>query len=152
QLETRAAALAHESGDLRGEADAHASGGGVLWQLGELEAADRELTRAIELRTLLGDPRALAEAYNDPSVVLTLTPLSAALEDLPRARALAEPLGNPALLSEILHNIAFVHWAGKDYERALDMFRESERAAARGRVTPGNAAITTDTIGGVLFD
>jgi CHAT domain-containing protein/tetratricopeptide (TPR) repeat protein len=152
KLETRAAALAHEAGDLRGEADAHASGGGVLWQLGEFEAADRELTIAIELRTRLGDPRALAEAYNDRSVVLTLTHLSAALDDLTRARALAEPLGNPGLLAEILHNIAFVHWAGKDYERALELFRESERVAARGRVTPGNAAITSDAIGGVLFD
>ncbi|HET9157710.1 MAG TPA: hypothetical protein VFN91_13645, partial [Myxococcaceae bacterium] len=92
KLETRAAELAHEAGDLRGEANAHASGGGVLWQLGEFEAADRELTTAIELRTRLGDPRALAEAYNDRSVVLTLTHLSAALDDLTRARALAEPL------------------------------------------------------------
>jgi len=152
RLETRAAALAHEAGDLRGEANAHACGGGVLWQLGEFEAADRELTTAIELRTRLGDPRALAEAYNDRSVVLTLTHLSAALEDLTRARALAEPLGKPDLLAEILHNIAFVHWAGKEHERALETFRESERVAARGRATPGNVAITTDAIGGVLFD
>ncbi|HEY1334399.1 MAG TPA: tetratricopeptide repeat protein, partial [Myxococcaceae bacterium] len=127
QLEARAAALAHEAGDLRGEANAHACGGGVLWQLGEFEAANRELTTAIELRTWLGDPRALAEAYNDRSVVLTVTHVSAALEDLNRARALAEPLGNPDLLAEILHNIAFVHWAGKEYERALEVFRESER-------------------------
>jgi CHAT domain-containing protein/tetratricopeptide (TPR) repeat protein len=152
KLETRAAALAHEAGDLRGEANAHACGGGVLWQLGEFEAADRELTSAIELRTRLGDPRSLAEAYNDRSVVLTVTRLSAALDDLTRARALAEPLGRPNLLSEILHNIAFVHWAAKEYERALDVFRESERVAAGGRVSPGNAAITTDAIGGVFFD
>ncbi|HZJ55301.1 MAG TPA: CHAT domain-containing tetratricopeptide repeat protein [Myxococcaceae bacterium] len=152
ELEARAAELAHQSGDVRGEAEAHAGAGGVLWQLGELEAAARELSASIELRTRLGDPRALAVAYNDRAVVLTLTNPSSALEDLHRARALAEPVGNAHLLAEILHNIAFLHWTTKEYERALEVFRESRRVAARGSASPSLQAVTTDTIGMVLFD
>ncbi|RPH67051.1 MAG: CHAT domain-containing protein [Myxococcaceae bacterium] len=152
ELEARAVALAHQAGDVRGEAEAHAGSGGVLWQLGELEAAARELSAAIELRTRLGDPRALAQAFNDRAVIYTLTHLTAALEDLNRARALAEPLGNANLLAEILHNIAFVHWTTKEYERALEVFRESRRVAARGSASASLQAITTDTIGMVLFD
>ena len=150
ELDARAAALAREAGDVRGEADARAASGGVLWELGALEAASRELTATIELRTRLGDPRALALAYNDRGVVVTLTNLSAALEDLSQARALAEPLGNAHLLAEILHNIAFVHWATKEYERALELFLESQKVAARGGAPA--SAVTTDTIGMVLYD
>src|SRR4029450_2359363 len=54
ELETRAAALAHQAGDLRGEAEAHAGSGALLWQLGDLEDAGKEMTAAIELRTRLG--------------------------------------------------------------------------------------------------
>ena len=153
ELERRAAALAGEAGDLRGEADAHAASGGVLWQLGELEAAQRELTAAIELRTRLGDPRALAQAYNDRAVITgDLSNPAAALDDLNRARALAEPLGNANLQAEILHNIAFAHWGTKRYEHALEIFQESRRVAARGRASASLQAVTTDTIGMVLYD
>ena len=152
ELEARAAALAGEAGDLRGEAEAHAVSGGVLWQLGELEAAQKELTTVIALRGRLGDPRALAQAHNDRGVIVTNTNLSSALEDLHRARALAEPLGNAGLLSEILHNIGFVHEALGEHERALDLFRESQRVAAKGGESPAAAAVTTDTIGMVLYD
>ena len=152
ELEARAAELAREAGDLRGEAEAHAVSGGVLWQLGELEAAQKELTTVIALRTRLGDPRALAQAYNDRGVITgDLSNPAAALEDLQRARAIAQPLGNPNLLSEILHNIAFAYGAANEHERALDLFRESERVAARGRVPPSAKAVTTDTIGTVLY-
>jgi CHAT domain-containing protein/tetratricopeptide (TPR) repeat protein len=152
ELEARAVALARQAGDVRGEAEAHAGSGGLSWQLGKLEDAARELTTAIELRTGLGDARALAQAYNDRAVIYTQTRLNLAREDLNRARALAEPLGNANLLSEILHNIGFLHWTTKEYERALEVFRESRRVAASGSASASLQAITTDTIGMVLYD
>ncbi len=152
EVEARAVALARQAGDVRGEAEAHAGAGAVLFLLGELEDAARELTTAIELRTPLGDPRALAQVLNDRAVVYTLTHPNLAREDLSRARALAEPLGNAFLLSQILHNIAFLHWTTKEYERALEVFRETRRVAAMGSESASLQAITTDTIGMVLFD
>ena len=152
ELEARAVALAHQAGDLRGEAEAHAGSGALLWQLGDLEDAVKEMTAAIELRTRLGDARALAQAFNDRGAVnINLNRLTPALDDLNRARALAEPLGNANLLAEILHNSAFVHYSTHEYERTLEVFRESDRVAARGTASASARAINTDTIGMVLY-
>src|SRR4029450_12483523 len=47
ELEARAVALAHQAGDLRGEAEAHAGCGALLWQLGDLEGAGPESAGAV---------------------------------------------------------------------------------------------------------
>ena len=124
----------------------------MLWQLGELkggsEGADHRHRAPRSFLVTPGRSRRPATC----GVIVTNTNLSSGPGGFHRARALAEPLGNAGLLSEILHNIGFVHEALGEHERALDLFRESQRVAAKGGESPAAAAVTTDTIGMVLYD
>jgi len=149
ELATRAAALARDAGDARGESDVHATAAGIFWKLGELEPAEAAMTRAIEIRERLGNPRALAVAYNDRGVFRDALANSVqALEDLQRARELAEPLARPGLKAVILHNLGFNHMASRDSDRALELLRAAERAEPR----PEQRGTTKDVIGAVLYD
>jgi CHAT domain-containing protein/tetratricopeptide (TPR) repeat protein len=153
ELDARAAALSREAGDVRGESDAHAVAASILWQLGEMETGHAEMSKAVELRKQLGDPRALAMAYNDRGLFQEdLGNSVGALEDLERARELAAPLPRPGLQALILHNIAFTHQGLKEYERALELYRESQRLAERCRTPPRFWTSTIDTIGMVLLE
>jgi tetratricopeptide (TPR) repeat protein len=150
ELASRAAALAHGRATSAGRATPirlgpHAVAAG---RAGGGAPGDDRGNRAPEPAR---DPRALAEVYNDRAVFETnLSNLTAALEDLNRARALVEPLAHPVLKSVILHNTAFVYAATNEYERALELYRQSERVGAAGK-PPSLRAITTDTIGMVLY-
>jgi len=146
---TRAAAIARQAGDGRGESSVHATTAGILWELGELESAETSITRAIELREQLGNPRTLAQAYNDRGVIReSLSNSVGALDDLRRARELAEPLARPGLKAMILHNLGFNHLASKEWDRALELLRAAERADPR----PQRQGTTKDVIGVVLYD
>lgn len=144
----RAQLLFRRGRDLAGEAETVNALGVGYGRLGQSKAAEEQYTRAVELRTQVGNRRGVATSLRNLAGIASLRgDFAAATAHLDQARALYQALGDRGGLAATHNEAGLLAEERGDYPRALQAFRDALQAWQQ----VGNARGTAQTYNNIGF-
>lgn len=144
----RAQLLFRRGRDLAGEAETVNALGVGYGRLGQSKAAEEQYTRAVQLRTQVGNRRGVATSLRNLAGIVSLRgDFQAASAHLDQARALYQALGDRGGLAATYNEAGLLAEERGDYPRALQAFRDALQAWQQ----VGNARGTAQTYNNIGF-
>ncbi len=112
--------------DDRGVASSIDDIGKVHWMRGNYTAAERFMTKALEMREALGDRRSIALSYNNLGLVYQDSGrFREAQQMFQEALVLRQEIGDRPGIAQTLNNLGTIHQDDGDHGRAVELYHES---------------------------
>jgi len=113
---------------------------------GDLDSADLQAQRALQLAEDVVDPDALGSLYSTLSFARQRqNDLSGAMAYARKGLAVYEELGRDRAVGQMWHNVATIHLDRHQYEKAADAIERSDRIAKQAKLPSLEARLLTTT-------